>query len=36
MGSEVVLSTIDFISNESEIRKKRIITEIEHPTKRDR
>lgn len=36
MGSEAVLSTIVFISDESEIRKNRIITEIEHPTKRDR
>lgn len=36
MGSEAVLSTIVFISDESEIRKNRIITEIEHPTQRDR
>ncbi len=35
-GKEAVLYTIVFISNESETRKSRIITEIEHPTKRDR
>ena len=36
VGKEAVLSTIIFISEESEIRKNRIIDEIEHPTKRDR
>lgn len=36
MGKDVVLSTIVFISDESETRKSRIVTEIEHPTKRDK
>lgn len=36
MGKDVVLSTIVFISDESKTRKSRIVTEIEHPTKRDK
>ncbi len=36
VGKDAVLSTIIFISDESEIRKNRIIAEIENPTKRDR
>lgn len=34
-GKDLVLSTIVFISNESEIRKDRIISEIQKPTKRE-
>ena len=36
VGKDAVLSTIVFISEESEIRKSRIIAEIKNPTKRDR
>lgn len=36
MGKDVVLSTIVFISDESKTRLSRIVTEIEHPTKRDK
>lgn len=35
VGADTVLSNIDFISKESEIRKNRIIAEINNPTKRD-
>ena len=34
MGKNEVLSTIVFISNESDTRKSRIMAEIENPTKR--
>lgn len=35
-GKDLVLSTIEFVSNESEIRMNRIISEIQNPTKREK
>ncbi len=34
-GKDIVISTIIFVSNESEIRKNRILAEIENPTKKE-